>query len=843
MADETSDLLAIARDMGQVIGKLAGDEETFAEAYDTFRAVDWEGFQASLDRGSLAERCHLVCEWFSTKYCVRVCRLLCAEFPIPEGDFGPEDIRQFARLTAQITADPALLRRLAASVEGEDAELFKRLIVELKAERYCFFLCRWVCGVRVDLVCGLLCTPIDVGRPGREPNLFEELRISGEIIGKLAEDQERFGKLVEAFRQHDCDGAQEIITEYGIGRECERLCLWFCSWECVLVCFLLCGPFGDEQITVEEVREFADVCGRLAADDSLLGPLVDAVQKNDPKTFGVLIKRLEIERFCHQLCAWLCGLICREFCICLCPPLICDLTGPTGCTDEELNEQIGGMTVEVVGSAGGGGFDHYTLEWRKVEGQACDDDSDWSSAGVVYPGGGTTGTSPVFGGTLGWIDTTTFSPASFEIRLCVYSHLENVDRHCCCIQFDLFKKLVWIARVGGYPVQTPPGPFSSTAPIVDPPGPSGTVVPVGCCVTVKGSAFVGDCNDRKIRCFDLRYAPGFLPGPNDGGFNPAAFTASMLPTPVCYDGPDESLKRAPWNWVIGERALTTQFVKTSIQIFNTTIDVYKLQDFCFNSASLLPLGVTDGGCPDPHHRCRSGKYTLLLQVEDTDGNLYYDTQQVWFDNKPMQSDVHVKFSGIEGLPSCSDLHLGSPFVPPGAPCAVPWPVNLLGIAYDEYIDETDTSYPSDNFDIYSLSITRQGGPSIAVPITPDLVSFGANPYVGTQRVGDPGTRCEPLPPAGGCPPPPPPPSQMIGLLSMLDLRVFDATCAPSIPASEHYSIPAGFSLERGECCGYTFQLYARDKTRSDGGGPGQCHAAWSLPWAVCICNDLEEEKK
>src|SRR5262249_17473102 len=116
MADETSgsDPLAIARDMAEVIGKLAGDGEAFAEAYDTFRAVDWEGFRATLDGFGLAERSPLICEWFSTKFCVRVCQLLCAGSPTPEGDFGPDDIREFARLTARITADPALLRRLAA---------------------------------------------------------------------------------------------------------------------------------------------------------------------------------------------------------------------------------------------------------------------------------------------------------------------------------------------------------------------------------------------------------------------------------------------------------------------------------------------------------------------------------------------------------------------------------------------------------------------------------------------------------------------------------------------------------------------------------------------------------
>ena len=133
------------------------------------------------------------------------------------------------------------------------------------------------------------------------------------------------------------------------------------------------------------------------------------------------------------------------------------------------------------------------------------------------------------------------------------------------------------------------------------------------------------------------------------------------------------------------------------------------------SSSGLPAGVLDAsGCPDPHHRCRSGKYTLLLDVTDTLGNHYYDTQHVWFDNKPMVYDKYVVFEGIEGLPSCTDLHLGpnTKMIPPGAPCGVPWPVALLGIAYDEYIDETDLAYPSDNFDYYNLSITRQGGPDL-----------------------------------------------------------------------------------------------------------------------------------
>lgn len=508
--------------------------------------------------------------------------------------------------------------------------------------------------------------------------------------------------------------------------------------------------------------------------------------------------------------------------------LICAITAPVGCTDEEINQSVGGLTVEVVGSAGGAVFSHYTLEWRRAAGQDCEDNADWSSDGVVYPGGGATGSVPVFNGTLGWLNTTVWTPGTYEVRLCVFS--TAALRKCCCTEFTLFKQLVWIERVAinsGAPVLTPPGPFDPVAPIVDP---SGNVVPVGGCVTVEGSAFVGECNNRKIKCFDLRYGLDFLPGPDQPGFNPADYTGSLLTAPVCYTPPEENEKRAFWNWVIS-RALTTKLVKTTIDLFGTPLDVWKLQRYCFNSANKLLE------CPDAQHHCYSGKYTLLLQVEDTMGNLYYDTQHVWFDNK---TPIHVKFSGLGGLDPCDELSLtaGGPFVPANAPCSVPWPVDLMGIVYDEYIDENDTTYPSDNFDFYRLYITRQGGPTYHVPITPSLSppAFGPDPLKGTTRVGDPGTRCE----TGSCVPVLPVPPKQSDVLTKLDLRIFDAVCAASLAAP--FAPPAGFALNRSECCGYTFQLFARDKTWSDGWNGG-FHRDWSLPWATCICNDLPKKEE
>ena len=505
--------------------------------------------------------------------------------------------------------------------------------------------------------------------------------------------------------------------------------------------------------------------------------------------------------------------------------LYCRLDKPTGCTDEEPISALGGLGVEVVGSAHGAMFGHYILEWRRPHGKSCTDDSDWSSDGVTYPGAGASGTAPVVNGTLGWINTTVWMPGSFEVRLCVYPYQAGGARCCKCRSFTLFKKLVWIDRVGinpGAPVDTPPGPFDSNASIVEP---GGLVVPFGGPVTIEGSAFVGECNNRKIKCFDLRYAEGFLPGPMDGGFNPAVYTTSALVQPVCYIPPEENEKRAFWNWVVRD-ALTVKLVKTTVDLFGSPVDLWKLEEYSFNSASKLPA------CSDPQHHCSSGKYTLLLDVEDTLGNHYYDTQHVWFDNKP----IHVRFTGLAGVKPCKEMRLdpgGLIPLPEGAPCDEPWPLDVEGIVYDEYIDEADTTYPSDNFDYYIMRITRQGGPTYAVPITPDLVTLGPDPLRGTQRVGDPGRRCED--PIGGCTPVVPTPPESSGVLTQIDLRIFDEVCAASLVSP--FAPPPKFPLKRGTCCGFTFQIYARDKTWSNGWSGGY-HRRWSRPWAICICNDL-----
>jgi hypothetical protein len=518
-------------------------------------------------------------------------------------------------------------------------------------------------------------------------------------------------------------------------------------------------------------------------------------------------------------------------------PLHCALTHPTGCVSDELEPMVNGFGVPVIGTAAGAFFGGYVIEWRMSAGAlvnvdgpaaaaACSNDDGWTSANVVYPGGGSSGTTPVVNGIVGWLDTTSATARAYDVRICVRGVQGAAPPPCCCIQFNLFRHLVWISHVAGLPVQAPNGRFDGTSPIVNT-NPNGHVMSVGCRFTVRGSAWVGECDDRRIRCFDLRYGVGCLPGPDQPGFDPAAYTGSCLQTPVCYEPPDEDEKRAPWNQVFAQ-ALTTHFEQMSEILIpgGPARKWWELQDDCWDSRSLP-------ACVDLTHTCRSGQYTLLIDVEDTQGNHYYDTQCIWIDNKP----IHAVLRGFEGVKSCAEMSLRE--LNRGQGCAQKWLVPLLGIAFDEYIVEGDYTRPSDNFDSYDVWIARGcGGPWYQVPITPDFVQWHKDlftgqvtPWQGHTRVGEPGTRCEQ---ALGCPTPAPTPTTpLAGVLTAVDLRIFDAQCAASI--APEFRPPPGFALERGECCGYAIQLTVRDNTRSDCDSP--CHAAVAL-CAICICNDL-----
>jgi hypothetical protein len=168
---------------------------------------------------------------------------------------------------------------------------------------------------------------------------------------------------------------------------------------------------------------------------------------------------------------------------------------------------------------------------------------------------------------------------------------------------------------------------------------------------------------------------------------------------------------------------------------------------------------------------------------------------------------------IDAVPKCADLNISQFALPPD--CSVEWKLPVSGIAYDPYIDPlAPLTRPNDNFDYYSVTVTRQGGPSLQIPVP----GPGGSCFYGTSRIGS-CTQC-PGDPGGG---------NVWGTLTTFDLRAVDVKCSSSLP----YTVPPGFALDRGDCCVYTFSMYVRDRTFASP------HHEANDSWPVKICNDLK----
>jgi hypothetical protein len=472
-------------------------------------------------------------------------------------------------------------------------------------------------------------------------------------------------------------------------------------------------------------------------------------------------------------------------------PLSCQLTGPEGCVAEEVNVSIPAMVVPIHGTAAGAGFVRYVLEWS-LNGVV------WHAANFVYPpvppGNTVQGSVPVVGGLLAYLDTTLLNAGTYFVRMTVFG--TNQATVPCSIVFSVFKKDVRILGVGGSTALDAPWTDPAARLVDNVPAlctrPAGTYeASFGTCLQVLGSAYIGGCDDdQRIKRYTLDYKAGYEADCATPGWS--NFWSVEFNTPAQY------------------RAINMR-TDTSVLTAYWTADCLVPVPFppwCLLNdpqALLSPSSWSSnvGGCQ------LSGLYTIRLIVEDTNGFTYCDTQRVWLDNKPITALIR-----IDAVPKCADLFISQFAQPPD--CSVPWGLPLNGIAYDEYIDETMMPFarPNDNFDYYVLSVTKQGGPSISIPVP----GPGGACYYGTSRVGDPGTRC-------GVPTV----AEVIGLLATFDLRAIDPACKAFLP----YFVPDAFTTPRQECCVYTFSLTVYDRTSR----PCGVNYAQS-EWPVKICNDL-----
>jgi hypothetical protein len=149
---------------------------------------------------------------------------------------------------------------------------------------------------------------------------LEELRDAGEAVAKLASNEKYFKHVFEAYRAQDAEAFQAGLVAAGLLHHCRLICRWLCTKHCGLICVRLCGPEQAQDLNLEEVRQFGLITGRIAKDEAVLKQLVDAVDREDVEAWRALIAKLELQRFCHQLCRWLCFVRCRLVCHLMCPP-------------------------------------------------------------------------------------------------------------------------------------------------------------------------------------------------------------------------------------------------------------------------------------------------------------------------------------------------------------------------------------------------------------------------------------------------------------------------------------------------------------------------------------------
>lgn len=542
----------------------------------------------------------------------------------------------------------------------------------------------------------------------------------------------------------------------------------------------------------------------------------------------------------------------EEYAICLrdCfAPLTCAITDPAsgGCAIEKYYPGPQVYGIEIVGTAAGAFCDHYILEWK----DPLAPPAAYTQAFVTYappapPGG--PGACGIVGAPLGYIQTYgTPVPTDVEVRLTVFSSQPGQAPCVVEVSFQIFETRVSIENVQGIPVQSPPGWTDPNADLVNTALTPAQVASFGTDIEIFGHAFVGGCYGRSIKRYTLSYQQGFVNNP--------------------LVGPWTQFWEVDYNSALQQAAVATGYVDlTSYWYLNQfcpvpglcpplaliSVDELIPTAWWAGPAPYSPPGLGGSAAPPgqffpidpqlppiwatqslPSINCFSGQYTLLLTVEDTSSNLYYDTQHIWFDNKAIYGEI----TGILGVAPCAVINLSD--IPSAGNCSVPWPLAIQGIAYDEYIVEGDTTHPSDNFGGYCLTVTRQGGSesectpfvlSVALPVP--MPSSPTN--IGTNRIGDPGVRC-----GSASPPPMVPPTQFSNTLTTMDARMFDAVCAgSSTPAA-----PAGFALNRAapgqpaQCCSFFFALDVWDTTVCLSGPNGR-HQPPTFIWPVYICNDL-----
>ncbi len=364
--------------------------------------------------------------------------------------------------------------------------------------------------------------------------------------------------------------------------------------------------------------------------------------------------------------------------------LKCAIVSPTGCTEETPDPVKGILFITVKGTAAGGAFGYYTIEIQK------DGDPPYPANIISYPGGGSNGTIPVLSGDLATIDTTALSDSAYTITLRLYPSGGGAP-HVCTKTFNLLKVAVWINSVDG--IAPTPNIFDEEGKLMS----GGIEQSFGGSLTILGSAYIYECNNRKVERVEMLRAaiPFGGPVPMQPANNtpiPASWAGNPVGSPLIYD---------PTKYYFWTRigAAPTNLLNTwgTCTIGMNTYP--SLAPEAWNSRTATNAG---------------DYFKLLLATKDTGGFVYYDTQKIWIDNYSVIAKI-VKFQRqINGvwtdLPNCTDVMLS-------------WgKLRIIGIAWDALINSLyPVTRPNDNFNNYGLKYAKQFVPNpVNISISPTV---------------------------------------------------------------------------------------------------------------------------
>ena len=252
-----NEYLLEVEEAGRAVAALAENERAFSQAVKAFESGDRDAFRQALDAADLLPHRHRICWWLCIWRCVRVCRLVCAELPTaaPSG----AEIVELARRLAPLREDVDLLKRFVGAIDRGDAQTLGAIVRELEIERYCFFVCYWICSLR----CRWFCVGISAAEQVAEVDPLSEIRDALEALAAVAKDEGALEAAASAYRDQDADRFRAILDELGILRRCLIVCRFFCYWHCLRLCLVLCREIPEIDLTIPELREFGLRLGKL----------------------------------------------------------------------------------------------------------------------------------------------------------------------------------------------------------------------------------------------------------------------------------------------------------------------------------------------------------------------------------------------------------------------------------------------------------------------------------------------------------------------------------------------------------------------------------------------------